>query len=249
MPEDFEIKRKVLIKYHGKSKNPVIPDGVKKIAPDAFAGAEIETVEIPETVKEICENAFIGSDLREVTVPKSVEHIGEGAFALCDRLKSFTLLNGKTTFGTNGIKFIFCANRRLSKVNLPDDMPRATGFLSGAGKLKSVEILPTETEIEPMAFYTCASLTDVIIPKGVTKIGDKAFMDCVSLKKIVIPEGVTEIGDKAFSGCVRLKTVVIPKSLKRIGSNTFEDCFKLGARTISKIEKIEEVFYTKGEWH
>ena len=86
MPEDFEIKRKVLIKYLGKSKNPVIPEGVKKIAPDAFANADIETVSIPETVTEICENAFIGSYLREVTIPKSVLHMGEGAFALCQDL-------------------------------------------------------------------------------------------------------------------------------------------------------------------
>ena len=249
MLKDFEIKRKVLIKYNGKSKNPVIPEGVKKIGPDAFASAKIETVSIPETVTEICENAFIGSDLKEVTIPKSVEHIGEGAFGLCEHLKTFTVLNGKINFGTKGINFVFCANKRLSEVNLPDDMPRATGFLSSAGKLKSIKLLPTETEIKPMAFYSCASLSEVIIPEGVTKIGASAFMDCTSLRKIVLPEGLTEIEDKAFSGCVRLKTVVIPKSLKKIGANSFEDCFKLGARTIAKLDKIEEIVYTKGEWY
>ena len=248
MPEDFEIKRKVLIKYNGKSKNPVIPEGVKKIAPDAFANADIETVSIPETVTEICENAFIGSYLREVTIPKSVLHMGEGAFALCEHLRSFTVLNGKMTFGTKGINSVFCANKRLSEVNLPEDMPRATGFLSGAGKLKSVELLPTETEIKPMAFYTCASLCEVIIPEGVTKIGAGAFMDCVSLRKIVLPESVAEIEDRAFENCFRLRTVVFSGNLKKIGSGAFNDCDSLGARTIAKIEKISDNAFCGREW-
>ena len=48
MSADFEIKRKVLIKYNGKSKNPVIPDGIKKIGENAFETTEIDTVMIPE---------------------------------------------------------------------------------------------------------------------------------------------------------------------------------------------------------
>lgn len=248
MPEEFEIKRNVLIKYNGNSKNPVIPYGVKKIASDAFSGAKIETVSIPETVKEICDNAFIGSRLREVTVPESVEHIGEGAFSLCDHLRSFTVLNGKMTVGTGPFGFIFCACRRLSEVNLPDDMPRATGIFGGASKVRSVKLLPTETEIRPLAFDGCYYLKEVIIPEGVTKIGYGAFMDCIALRKIVLPEGVTVIEPKAFYNCRNLRTVVIPKSLKRVGANSFEDCYKLGARTAAKIDKIEEVVYVKGEW-
>ena len=248
MLEEFEIKRKVLIKYNGDSKNPVIPYGVKKIASDAFYCAKIDTVSIPETVKEICDNAFIGSYLREVTIPKSVEHIGEGAFALCDYLHSFTVLNSKMTIGTGPVGTIFCACRRLSEVNLPDDMPRATGIYNGASKVKSVKLLPTETEIAPLAFCGCYYLKEVIIPEGVTKIDYGAFMDCIALRKVILPEGVTEIGIKAFYNCRSLRTVIIPKSVKTVGANSFADCYNLGERTKAKIDKIEEVVYVKGDW-
>lgn len=238
MPEDFIIERKILKKYIGKSKNPVIPDGVKKIAPDAFASADIKTVEIPETVRIIEENAFIGSKIETVIIPESVNHIGEGAFSLCEKLRSFTALNSKMTFGTKGIDSVFCVCKKLSEINLPDDMPRGTGIYSGACKVKKVELLPTETEIKRMAFYQCLSLEEIKIPEGVTKIGGGAFMDCVNLKKIVLPESVVEIGTGAFKNCFRLRTVVFPENIEKIGADTFMDCDSLGARTLSKLEKI-----------
>ena len=239
LTEDFEIKRKVLIKYNGKSKYPVVPDGVKKIAADAFASAKIDGVSIPESVTEICDNAFIGAHIKEIVIPKTVEHIGYGAFALCEHLRSFTILNPNTTFGSKSAKFIFCACKRLCEVDLPKEMPRATGILSGASKIKSVKLLATETEIEPLAFEGCCSLKEVIIPEGVTKIGCGAFMDCTGLKKIVLPESVEEIGANAFENCQNLKTVVFPKNIKRIGSNAFDYCYSLGARTVGNIEKIQ----------
>lgn len=75
MPKDFEIKRKVLIKYNGKSKNPVIPEGVEKIGKSAFEVAEIDSV----------------------TIPKSLKYVGAGAFADCHNLgvRTISKLEGK----------------------------------------------------------------------------------------------------------------------------------------------------------
>lgn len=44
-----------------------------------------------------------------------------------------------------------------------------------------------------MAFDSCRSLTDIVIPDSVTSIGDCAFQGCKSLYSIVIPDGVTSI--------------------------------------------------------
>ncbi len=239
MSEDFVIERKILKKYIGKSKEPVIPYGVKKIARSAFENAKIHTVTIPETVTEIAEEAFLCSDIREIEIPKSVTKIGKGAFSVCEKLRKVTIL-GKIGEGEGRIPWIFCVCPELKEVNLPDDMPRASGILSGAGKIKRVELLPTETEVMPLAFNGCWGLKEVTIPKGVTKIGFGAFGGCRSLRKIVLPEGVTEIAEKAFSGCSNLKTVVIPKSVKSIGIDSFEGCCNLGARTAAKINKIAE---------
>ena len=52
-----------------------------------------------------------------------------------------------------------------------------------------------------MAFDSCRSLTDIVIPDSVTSIGDCAFNGCESLSNLVIPNSVTSIGDCAFLGC------------------------------------------------
>ncbi len=247
MPEDFEIKRKVLIKYNGKSKNPVIPQGVKKIGKNAFGWAEIDFVTIPETVTEIAEDAFSGSCIKEIEIPKSVTKIGQRAFSLCENLRKITIL-GKIEETKGKIPHIFCICKRLEEINLPEDVPRATGIYSGAGKIKRVELLPTETEIKPLAFSGCWRLREVIIPEGVTKIGYGAFATCESLRKIVLPEGLTEIEGKAFYGCKNLRTVVVPKSLKHVGVSSFEDCWNLGVRTMAKLENLGELIYAGDGW-
>ena len=206
MPEDFEIKRKVLIKYHGKSKNPVIPEGVRKIGKNAFESSEIYTVMIPDSVTEIAEDAFAGSCIREITIPKSVEKIGKRAFSLCSDLRSFTLLGKLKSFD----QWIFCACEKLSEIHIPDDMPKALGIYSGACKIKKVELLPTEKEVCDLAFNGCYGLKEVVIPEGVVRIGRGAFGCCNKLEKIVLPESVEEIDDRAFMSCYKLKTVTIP---------------------------------------
>ena len=42
------------------------------------------------------------------------------------------------------------------------------------------------------------TLTEVIVPDGVTDIGEGAFRGCKALSKITMPYTVTEIGRNAF---------------------------------------------------
>ncbi|MBR3611599.1 MAG: leucine-rich repeat domain-containing protein [Oscillospiraceae bacterium] len=245
MPKDFEIKRKVLIKYNGKSKNPVIPEGIKKIGKCAFEAAEIDSVKIPESVTEIGADAFRGSDIREIEIPESVTKIEKEAFFLCQNLRKINI--PEKIAEMEEIPRIFCVCKRLEEVELSENMPRACGILSGTG-IKKAELLPTETEIKPLAFIGCWKLREVIIPEGVTKIGYGAFATCESLQKIVLPEGMTEIDDKAFYGCRNLRTVVVPKSLKHVGISSFTDCPNLGVRTISKIENLGESIFAGDGW-
>ena len=55
------------------------------------------------------------------------------------------------------------------------------------------------TTIRGYAFNGCTSLTNVIIPEGVTYIGNRAFLGCTSLKSVSLPASLTECGD-AFNG-------------------------------------------------
>ena len=60
-----------------------------------------------------------------------------------------------------------------------------------------------------------------------TKIEDHTFYECKSLTQIIIPEGVTSIGDFAFYGCSSLSKIRIPKSVENIDSNAFKNCSKM----------------------
>ena len=77
------------------------------------------------------------------------------------------------------------------------------------------------------------SVTNVVIPAGVTSIGGGAFSDCTSLTSIEIPNSVTSIGYDAFSGCSSLTSIEIPDSVKIIGSGAFRGCTSLGVFSVS----------------
>ncbi|MCR4644798.1 MAG: leucine-rich repeat domain-containing protein [Oscillospiraceae bacterium] len=93
MPEEFEIRDAVLIKYNGKSAAVTIPDGVRKIERRAFRGCkQLLSVTIPEGVTTIGDLAFEEcTGLTAVTLPHSVTRLGSYPFYACAGLTSVTI--------------------------------------------------------------------------------------------------------------------------------------------------------------
>jgi hypothetical protein len=81
--------------------------------------------------------------------------------------------------------------------------------------------------IGDLAFFECASLTNVAIPNSVTTIGQSAFADCVNLRKIVIPDSVTSMGSVVFAGCTSLTSMTIPRGVVSIAAYIFRGCTSL----------------------
>lgn len=183
MPKDFEIKRKVLIKYNGKSKNPVIPEGVEKIGKSAFEVAEIDSVTIPETVKEIGEDAFRGSDIREIEIPE-------------DMPRASGILSGSA----------------IKKAELlPTETEIKDFAFIGCWKLREITIPEGVTKIGYGAFSTCESLRKIVLPEGLEEICDKAFYGCRNLRTVVVPKSLKYVGAGAFADCPNLGVRTISK--------------------------------------
>ena len=60
----FEVEGDILVKYRGRQKEVIIPDGIREIGRDAFSyNRYIRRVVIPEGVRVIAGSAFITSSV------------------------------------------------------------------------------------------------------------------------------------------------------------------------------------------
>ena len=75
------------------------------------------------------------------------------------------------------------------------------------------------------------SITEAIVPSGVTKIGNGAFIYCSPLQKVLLPESLTVIELNAFRNCIKLTEIVIPAAVTTIGEGAFSYCSKMTKAT------------------
>lgn len=153
----------------------VIPDGVKIIADNSFAGNKTLTeLVLPDTVIKIGESAFSSCcNLKKTVFPKSLECIGEFAFFKCSDLEEIIF--------PEGLKSI------------------EKGAFSQCTKLGTV-LFPESLEyIGDWAFEeTC--LENVTLPDNLIHIGSEAFAK-TDIKNVILPKSVKTLGWGAFS-CV-----------------------------------------------
>ena len=85
---DFIYSENRLMKYNGKEKIVVIPDGTEEIESSAFWDNQfIEEVIVPDTVVNLGGDTFYNChNLRKINIPKSVNQMGNNPFAGCPYL-------------------------------------------------------------------------------------------------------------------------------------------------------------------
>jgi len=234
-------------------KNSVIPENVRAIGSDAFAGcSSVTEITIPDGVTEIRDGAFFGcKGLTKIKLPESITQIKQDVFWGCESLTEITIPESVTEIKNNA--FVDCSS--LAEITIPEGV----------------------TKIGNGAFFNCSSLTEITIPEGVTEIGNNAFAGCSSLTKLevdknnpkyysennclidsesktlmagcknsIIPENVRIIGNNAFSGCSSLTEITIPESVTEIGESAFENCSSLiEIRVPASVTKIGDNAFTK----
>lgn len=194
------------------------------------ADTSIETVSLKDGTVGIANEAFHGcSSLKSFSAPKTLRHIGGHAFFGCNAIEDITLpflgsAQGSTFDGHIG--YLFGAGSADSNDTYTPDT------------LKRITLTCTDT-IASDAFRACSSITEVVLPDGVTSIGDSAFRGCTSLKTVRMPDSVTEIGSHAFRLCSSLSEIYIPEGVATINQFCFTECISL--REVTLPDSITEI--------
>ena len=231
-----------------------IPDNVKRISELAFAecfGLE-SSLEIPGSVTYIGYGAFRNCyGLRSLILHNGVYYIGRKAFFGCNNLESVHMASTINTlspdsFGPlSSLKHVYYDDLdALFKRGFDQEGADVIGicFLYFAftpihlylGGEEVTEIaIPENSTIPPYAFASCAYITKVIIPEGISSIQQSAFSRCTGLSEITLPLGLRQIGSRAFSGCSGITTVSFPEvGINSIEESAFYGCTGLTTLTL-----------------
>ncbi len=239
---NFRISGSMLLKYLGAESRVVIPEGIRMIAPEAFAGNEaIDKVIFPESLEEIGREAFRDCLLLQTAVfPKGLRRIGAGAFENCVKLLRVQLPWG--IFRVEARVFRRCA--ALQEAEFPEGLTEVgESSFYGCTSLRKVHFPESFRSVGKLAFYLCGSLKEIRLC-GLEHVGSLAFArsglrkawiraegrgwgtdvlgSCEKLKTLVLEEGTRHVPEKLAYGCSSLERVELPGTLESAGRNPWE---------------------------
>ena len=232
-------------------KKVTIPGNVKTIEKYAFSIGSLEEVVLSEGLAVIDDGAFSWCfGLTSITIPASVTKIGERAF-IESGLNGISFKGDALQIADNAFTNVTATVKYPHTKNWPEDKLQdyggtitwkaitetvASGTCGAEGDnltwtLDSDGVL-TISGTGDMAYYSASNeapwaehretITEIVLPEGMTSIGDYAFADCSKVKEVIIPDSVISIYGGAFANCTELAYLRIPKSVKYI-TNTRVD--------------------------
>ncbi len=256
---DFIYCENRLLKYTGKAKVVVIPNGTEEIESSAFWDNQfIEEVVIPDTVVNLGGDTFYNCrNLQAISIPKNVRFMGNNPFAGCPHLK----LKNQSPFFVyeNGILY----NREKDSII----------YCSIIGNEAELKIPEGVKIIGKHAFYLCDRFEKITLPVSLLKMENNPFSGCSRLKLIcnspaynvkddviynryntavvgvlnkikaeclIIPEGVKTINRNSFWNCKGIRTIVFPKTLEDIGYNPFVGCSNIRFESRSSLFNVKD---------
>ncbi len=201
--------------FVGKVKKVILPRRLKEIGDYAFAGSEVEEIDIYSKCK-IGNYAFANcSNLKEVKYWDSKRNtleysswLGEGVFLNCISLRQMDLLRGSGPVPDRC--FEGCEN--LWAIELKGYFQTiGKGAFRGCRSLRGIWLTSYIYRIEEGAFEGCTELPAVFLPERLEYLEKDVFKDCISLTRVQIPKNF-EVDMDAFTGCTSLKSIKYYKS-------------------------------------
>ncbi len=223
--------------YIAKGPNDEISEDAPELTKIWYIGnPEITKVVIPEGVERIGPYAFAGcTNLKEVELPSTLVTIDMGAFYDCENLRVVKGIENVKFFNQNA----FAGCKLAGKLNLTNAVAIADyAFASAIIEIKDadnnvIDYKPTQrneiTEINlaegtksvgAYAFYDLPNLEKVTIGAEKIKLGQGVFMDCPKLNNVSVNASV--IPAYAFYDCKALANITLGKDVESIGEYAFK---------------------------
>lgn len=181
-------------------ENSTIPEGVKIIGSQAFAGKMITSVTIPSTVTTIEWGAFENcSALTSCNLPNSVVKIEDYAFREI----------GLTTPLYNDKFFVFQPRNTEGEVTIPDGIVHITSTaLADCEKITKINFPTSLKSVGVDVFWNIDSIRSIELPEGVDSLGMYIFDYCEKLETITLPSTLRYLDGYTFFHCDSLKTII-----------------------------------------
>lgn len=220
--KEFEIRKTTLVRYNGRSKEVVIPEGVEIISGFTFADCDfIESVTLPASLKEIECGAFTMCDqLKNVTFkcPENLEHIESFAFSNTPWQDRKIEENGVIIIG----KHLVGVSPKIEYLSIPETITHICGAAFLKSNIKHLEIHNGVVEIGSYAFNN-SSIESIALPDSLVKIERYAFADCKNLKELILPKSVSYIGTCALYNLPETEITILNSNEDE--EYIFDSCF------------------------
>lgn len=219
---------------------PVTAVGNMESWAQAFGSYLITDVRLPDCVKTIGPNAFAGTSMTSFRTPASLEEVGPHAFAsncLTRIYGDWASEDEKALILSNGTLVAYAMGALDPDLVIPDGVTSIAAYLFwGVETLETVTLPSSVTGIDYGVFFRCPSLREfkgsssliydsrsLVVPSG-----DLAAVAGCGLTDYICPENIT-LDTSVFEGMTELKTFTFPNSLRSFwyGSSSWSGCENL----------------------
>jgi len=204
--------------------NDALKEGLTEIRAGAFYQCRsIDIGSLPNSVKIIGDNAFAGTAISISQLPPNLTTIGGDAFNGCSNIAISQLPNTLTTLGNRS--FYGCPLVTISSVPTKITVINNYTFQNCSG-ITSFTVHNKVTRIGIDAFNGCINLQSITIPSSVKTIDNSAFKRCYMLTYLFL-DGVTTIGTEIlrYSGIETLE--INSSNYVTATNNSFYGCTEL----------------------